>query len=280
MSITMIAMGVALLLAVGLIVNLAVVSLLSGGFHFLFARPRISILKSHLGERGFAFSMKWNSSREPASFNKIRIRLFNPFGSPTQMDVSHEYENVDSSFARDVDMGPAFLELMSAKGLEQASILIEVVSDRDGISYQKEMRALEFLKARREATLDAFTFNDENKIVKAKKLYHTVERSFISEPLPTSNKALKIATNPEFAGQFAGAGAPAGEAVANFSVSKVWIEPGCIVCNACEGIYPEVFHVTDDSCIIHPGAPLNDGLKILEAAEACPVEVIKFTKVS
>jgi len=60
----------------------------------------------------------------------------------------------------------------------------------------------------------------------------------------------------------------------------VWIEPGCIVCNACEDIYQEVFEVTSDSCIIRPNAPLDDGLRIQDAAEACPVEVIKFTKAS
>ncbi|OIQ16530.1 MAG: hypothetical protein BM556_14670 [Bacteriovorax sp. MedPE-SWde] len=81
-----------------------------------------------------------------------------------------------------------------------------------------------------------------------------------------------------FAAEFA-AGAGAGEAaVENFSVAKVWIEDGCIVCNACEGIFPEVFDVTEDNCVIRPDAPLIDGLKILEAAEACPTEVIKFDK--
>ncbi|ATH09516.1 hypothetical protein BIY24_08700 [Halobacteriovorax marinus] len=56
------------------------------------------------------------------------------------------------------------------------------------------------------------------------------------------------------------------------------MEPGCIVCDACEAIYPEVFEVTDDTCIIRPGAPLDNGVLVEEAAEACPVEVIKFTK--
>ncbi|MGE0207338.1 MAG: ferredoxin [Candidatus Babeliales bacterium] len=58
------------------------------------------------------------------------------------------------------------------------------------------------------------------------------------------------------------------------------MEPGCIVCNACEDIYKEVFEVKADTCIIRPNAPLDDGLRIQEAAEACPVEVIKFTKAS
>ena len=45
-----------------------------------------------------------------------------------------------------------------------------------------------------------------------------------------------------------------------------------------EGIYPEVFEVTDTTCLIRPNAPLDDGLRIEESAEACPVEVIKFTR--
>ena len=117
---------------------------------------------------------------------------------------------------------------------------------------------------------------------KIKPRYEIPERSFISPPLPKTAKQLKMATNPEFAGQFAGGdvGAAAGPAVANFTIAKVWIEPGCIVCDACEAIFPEVFEVTDSTCVIRPGAPLNDGLKMQEAAEACPVEVIKYTVAS
>ncbi|GAB4023917.1 MAG: hypothetical protein Fur0010_27160 [Bdellovibrio sp.] len=277
MSVSVIAMGVAALLVIGLLVNLAVVSLLSGGFHFFFAKAKISVLKTQLGKNGFAFSVKWNSAREPGRFDKVRLRLFNPFGNPTQLDLAQDFDVADSDFARDVDFGPAMEKLSTATGLEQASIQIEVSSSRDGVSFRREMRALDFFNERKMATLDAAAFNKENGFVKTKKFYHTVERSFIAEPLPASNKVLKIATNPEFAGQFAGAAA-AGPAVENFSITKVWIEPGCIVCNACEAIFPEVFKVTEDTCIINPGAPMNDGLKVQEAAEACPVEVIKFTK--
>ena len=82
------------------------------------------------------------------------------------------------------------------------------------------------------------------------------------------------------------------------AITAVWIEEGCIVCNACETACPEVFHVTEDSCMILPevrvdgkkdtnleakspmagafGTELSD--QIIEAAEGCPVEVIKFTK--
>jgi len=64
-------------------------------------------------------------------------------------------------------------------------------------------------------------------------------------------------------------------------IVKVWIEEGCIVCDACETAAPTVFNVTDDTCLIRPEAmsaeftkPLTD--EIVEAAEECPVDVIKF----
>lgn len=64
-------------------------------------------------------------------------------------------------------------------------------------------------------------------------------------------------------------------------VTKVWIEPGCIVCDACEDTAPTVFEVTDDTCIIRPAAldaeftkPITD--LIIAAAEECPVNVIKY----
>ena len=83
------------------------------------------------------------------------------------------------------------------------------------------------------------------------------------------------------------------------AIIKVWIEEGCIVCNACETTCPEVFNVTEDSCLIRAevridglqdtnlqarsglsgahGSELED--QIIEAAEGCPVEVIKYEKV-
>lgn len=64
-------------------------------------------------------------------------------------------------------------------------------------------------------------------------------------------------------------------------ITKVWIAPGCIVCDACETECPEVFDVQEETCLIRPEAekaaftqPLTPS--IIEAAEGCPVEVIKF----
>ena len=58
------------------------------------------------------------------------------------------------------------------------------------------------------------------------------------------------------------------------AISKLWIEDGCIACNACEEIVSEVFEV-DDDCVVKVDADLIEyDAQIREAAEACPVEVI------
>ncbi len=59
------------------------------------------------------------------------------------------------------------------------------------------------------------------------------------------------------------------------AISKVTIEEGCISCGVCETICPEVFKV-DDVAIVMKDADLNaNEAKIMEAAAACPVTVIK-----
>src|SRR5688572_10713094 len=64
-------------------------------------------------------------------------------------------------------------------------------------------------------------------------------------------------------------------------ITKVWIAPGCIVCDSCENDCPEVFDVQEDTCLIRPPAMNPDFLNpltpsIITAAEGCPVEVIKY----
>ena len=84
------------------------------------------------------------------------------------------------------------------------------------------------------------------------------------------------------------------------AIVKVWIDEGCIVCNACEAECADVFHVTDDTCVINAAvrmdgltsenrdekAPLKEDLgrsleaQIVAAAAGCPVNVIKFDQVA
>jgi cytochrome b6-f complex iron-sulfur subunit len=64
-------------------------------------------------------------------------------------------------------------------------------------------------------------------------------------------------------------------------ITKVWIAPGCIVCDSCENDCPEVFDVQEETCVIRPPALKADFLNpltpsIITAAEGCPVDVIKY----
>jgi len=60
------------------------------------------------------------------------------------------------------------------------------------------------------------------------------------------------------------------------AITKLWIDEGCIACNACEEVAPDIFEV-DDECTVKMGVDLaqNEDL-IREAADSCPVDVILF----
>lgn len=60
------------------------------------------------------------------------------------------------------------------------------------------------------------------------------------------------------------------------AIKKVWIEEGCTACGLCEDICPEVFKVEDVATVIE-GVNYDDyEEQIKEAADSCPVEVIKY----
>jgi ferredoxin len=59
------------------------------------------------------------------------------------------------------------------------------------------------------------------------------------------------------------------------AIKKVWIEEGCTACGLCEEISPDVFVVEDEATVIE-GVNYSDfEEEIKEAADSCPVEVIK-----
>ncbi len=81
------------------------------------------------------------------------------------------------------------------------------------------------------------------------------------------------------------------------TITHVWIEEGCIACGACPLTCPTVFAIPDDDAEIL-GAARMDGItspnrsercqlnalcgartaEIEEAAEGCPVDVIRFVR--
>ena len=62
------------------------------------------------------------------------------------------------------------------------------------------------------------------------------------------------------------------------AIKRVWIEPGCIAEGVCNEICPDVFGLDDfGESFIEDDADFDSNEKIIkEAAQNCPVKVIKF----
>lgn len=82
------------------------------------------------------------------------------------------------------------------------------------------------------------------------------------------------------------------------TLSRIWIDEGCICCHACVGTAPDIFAFPDDTAVVLAAArcdgvtsrnaaersPLNAvGLEyedlIREAAVGCPIEIIHLDEV-
>ncbi|HNQ45773.1 MAG TPA: ferredoxin [Syntrophorhabdus sp.] len=61
-------------------------------------------------------------------------------------------------------------------------------------------------------------------------------------------------------------------------MKQVFIEDSCIGCGTCVEICPEVFELNGEVAVVKKGANLSLDKKIIEAAEACPVEAIVYEK--
>jgi ferredoxin len=61
-------------------------------------------------------------------------------------------------------------------------------------------------------------------------------------------------------------------------VKSIVVEDTCIACGTCVAICPEVFELPGDIAIVKADADLSMDDAIAEAAEACPVEAIKYEK--
>ena len=62
------------------------------------------------------------------------------------------------------------------------------------------------------------------------------------------------------------------------AIKKVWIEEGCTACGLCEDLCPDVFVLNDEAEVIQGAGLVSDEECIIESAESCPAEVIKYTE--
>lgn len=62
------------------------------------------------------------------------------------------------------------------------------------------------------------------------------------------------------------------------SIKKVWVEEDCTACGLCEDICPEVFKLEDIATVIEGVNYADYEEQIKEAADSCPVGVIKYSE--
>jgi len=60
------------------------------------------------------------------------------------------------------------------------------------------------------------------------------------------------------------------------AITKVWVEEGCTSCGLCEETCDAVFEIDEVSEVKKGAIFEGNENEIKEAAEGCPVEVIKF----
>ncbi len=60
------------------------------------------------------------------------------------------------------------------------------------------------------------------------------------------------------------------------AIKRVWIEEGCVSCGCAEATCPEVFTVVDTNTVIEGVDLSRFEDKIKQAADECPVDVIKY----
>ncbi len=62
------------------------------------------------------------------------------------------------------------------------------------------------------------------------------------------------------------------------SIKKVWVEEDCTACGLCADICPEVFKLEDIATVIEGVNFADYEEQIKEAADSCPVGVIKYSE--
>lgn len=194
---------------------------------------------------------------------------------------SHSFTFEDSeakrkSFFLELKIDPAELAALTdagvdARAIKQSSLTVEI----ETVDY--EGRRVKFSKRKILAQLaKAVAIGKDVEIIADK----TPDKWSVQTRVFPWKKVVEAAEDGAAPAKKGHAAAPSGpRAPVDFAVTKVWIEPGCIVCDACEAEAPLVFWVQAETCIVRENAPLDDAAAIKAAAEGCPVDVIKYTKV-
>lgn len=273
----LIAVLVFFVLVSGPLVIFSIIKLVSRTFGGL----RASFVRTESTEEPLGIKVEWDNESYPHEVFRVRLDFYELVRGGRSTSFSYTFEGrgfKKKSFVIPITLNEEQKQMLLGPGVDGTQRAI----DNSHVQVEVETTANETQRFK----------ISKAKLIRVLKASAPVRKTTdldILDPLPHDRGALltrvfswKKAAEPAAAeGKKAAgpksAGGPA--APVNFIVTKVWIEPGCIVCDACENEAPDVFWVKEDTCIVRDNAPLDNAGAIAAAAEGCPVDVIKFTTV-
>lgn len=274
-----VAVIVTLILLGGPLTLYAFIKILNSAFGSVKARF-VKLAPKEAGDPTLGLLIDWDQESFEEEVFRVRVDFFELVRGGRAASFSYTFEGKAAkkrSFVIPMKLSPIDLEVLTDKGfmnlphsVQRSFAQIEVENTRG------EARRFKIPKAKIVEALMSATFQPDASIEvmppRAPDDWALLTRVF---PWKT---AIAKADEPAAGDKKAApkAKGSAGPSLVDFLVTKVWIEPGCIVCDACENEAPLVFQVLADTCIVRENAPLDDGGSIKAAAEGCPVDVIKF----
>jgi ferredoxin len=219
----------------------------------------------------------WDNETFDYKVCRIRLEYSEIFRGGLSLGTSFTFEDKQAkkrSFVLPLKLIPNELKILThsadERELKRSQLFIEVEAT-DGRVVRKRIPKKAVIEALRSAPVDAAKAEAEVLAPKEADTWSVAARVF-----PWRKVVEVVSDAPKTKGPSGGASAAA--QVFDFIITKVWIEPGCIVCDACENEAPDVFHVLTDTCIVRENAPLGNTGSIVAAAEGCPVDVIKYDR--
>lgn len=225
-------------------------------------------------EAPLGLKIQWDNETYDYKVSRVRLEYYEIFRGGRSLSTSFTFEDKQAkkrAFVLPLKLVENELKILtqsgSTKELKNSHITVEVESV-DGRTVRRKLSKAAVIKALNSAAYDAKKAGLDLVPPKESDAWSVHSRVFPWRKVVEAEETKKAA-GPSSAG-------PSTPQSFDYTITKVWIEPGCIVCDACENEAPDVFEVLEDTCIVRDNAPLVDTGSIVAAAEGCPVDVIKY----
>jgi ferredoxin len=247
-------------------------------YSYVAGKIKVQAVRCPTGDAALGLMISWDNESHPLKVTRVRLEYTELYREGTSLTLSFTFEDKQAkrkSFILPMKIPTDQLKVLasipSPTAARNSSIIVEVES-LGGHSIRRRIPKEQIAKV-----LKGYVFKPEKEGVEMLSPVEPDKWSVLARVFPWK-KVVEEAPAEKGAIGAPKAGKVSAPQVFDFIITKVWIEPGCIVCDACENEAPDVFQVLSDTCIVRPNAPLLNTGSIVAAADGCPVDVIKYDK--